>query len=94
MYRVTDQDTVTLLDKLDLDLVLNQGDEAREPRIDRQSGRVYISRLSDGVRVVRYDSSKLVSVTTLRCVGKAGSLGVVSPDTLGRPHLDCLCLCL
>ncbi len=75
VYSVSDQDTVTLLDTLDLE------GEAREPRVDRQSGQVYIPCRSRGVCVVRYDGSKLVPVTTLRCVW-AASLAVVSTDTL------------
>ncbi len=76
VYSVSDQHTVTLLDTLDL-----EGD-AYHPRVDRQSGRVYIPCESRGVCVVRYDGSKLVPVTTLRCVGDAYSLAVVSTDTL------------
>ena len=76
VYSVTDQGTVTLLDTLDL-----EGD-ARYPHVDRQSGQVYIPCEYHGVCVVRYDGSKLVPVTTLRCVGNAVSLAVVSTDTL------------
>ncbi len=76
VYSVTDQDTVTLLHTLDL-----EGD-AWDPRVDRQSGQVYIPCQSRGVCVVSYDGSKLVPVTTLRCVGRADSLAVVSTNTL------------
>ena len=76
VYGVSDQETVTLLDTLDLEGL------ARDPRVDRQSGRVYIPCLDLGVCVVRYDGSKLLPDTTLRCVGDADSLAVVSTDTL------------
>ncbi len=59
-----------------------QGDEAGQPRVDRQSGRVYIPCGRRGVYVVRYDGSKLVPVATLRCVAEAYGLAVVSRDTL------------
>ncbi len=76
VYSVTGQDTVTLLDTLDL-----EGD-ADDLRADHQNGQVYIPCTSSGVCVVRYDGSKLVPVTTLRCVRYAHSLAVVSADTL------------
>ena len=76
VYSASDQDTVTLLDTLDLE------GRASDPRVDRQSGQVYIPCEYSGVCVVRYDGSKLVPVTTLRCVRKADSLAVVSTDTL------------
>ncbi len=76
VYSVIDQNTVTLLDTLDLE------DSPTEPRLDRQSGRVYISCKSRSIYVVRYDGSKLVLITTLRCMGKPHALAVVSPDTL------------
>ncbi len=76
VYSVTDQDTVTLLDTLDLE------ESSMPPRVDQQSGRVYISCKPKGIYVVRYDGSKLVPITTLRCVEKARALAVVSPDSL------------
>ncbi len=75
VYSVTNQNTVTLLDTLDLNA-------AGHPRVDHQSGRVYIPCEGRGVCVVRYDGSKLVLVTTLRCVEVANALAIVSPDTL------------
>ncbi len=75
-YSVTNQDTVTLLDTLDL------GEGVGDPRVDHHSGRVYIACGPSGVCVVRYDGSKLVPVTTLRCVGTADSLAIVSTNTL------------
>ncbi len=71
VYSVNDKDTVTLLDVLDM-----LGD-AREPRIDRRSGQVYVPCETRGVSIVRYDGSKLVPVTSLRCVGKVASLAVI-----------------
>ncbi len=91
VYSVTDQDTVTLLDTLDLE------GYASHPRVDRQSGRVYIPCEDHGVCVVRYDGSKLVPVTTLRCVGEAGrlhGLAVVSTDTLYVCDMDSRTVCL
>ena len=88
VYSVSDQDTVTLLDTLDLE------GRARHPRVDRQSGRVYIPCGSRGVCVVRYDGSKLVPVTTLRCVRDAGSLAVVSTNTLYVCDWDSETVCL
>ena len=88
VYSVSDQDTVTLLDTLDLE------GRARHPRVDRQSGRVYIPCGSRGVCVVRYDGSKLVPVTTLRCVGRAASLAVVSTNTLYVSDRDSETVCL
>ncbi len=76
VYSVSDQDTVTLLGTLDLE------GRAWHPRVDRQSGQVYIPCYARGVCVVRYDDSKLTMVTTLRCVEDAYSLAVVSTDTL------------
>ncbi len=81
VYSVTDVEKVTLLDTLLLD-TLDVGSLALEPRVDQHSGRVYIPCQHHGVYVVRYDGRKLVLVTTLRCVGDAVSLAVVSSDTL------------
>ncbi len=75
-YNVTDQDTVTLLDALQVE------DDVSEPCIDHQSGRVYFSCGFSGIYVVRYDGSKLVPITTLRCVVNPSSLAVVPPHTL------------
>ena len=86
VYSVTDQDTVTLLDTLEL-----EGD-ARSPRVDHQSGRIYIPCRYNGVCVVRYDGSKLVPATTLRCQGIADSLAVVSTDTLYVRNSNTVCL--
>ncbi len=76
VYSVNDQDTITLLDTLHMPDLLDT------PRVDRQSGRIYIACYGDGVFVVKYDGSKLLIVTTLRCVKDVTSLAVVSPDTL------------
>ncbi len=78
VYNVTDQDTITLLNTLDLMGVI----PIRQLCVDRQNGRVCIPCYTAGVCVVRYTSCRLVPITTLRCVRKACSLGVVSPDTL------------
>ncbi len=69
---------VTLLDILDLDMLER---DASYPRVDHQSGWVYIPCMSS-VCVVWYDGSKLVPVTTLRCVRYPVRLAVVSRDTL------------
>ncbi len=79
-YSVTNG--VTLLDIMDL-----EGD-ANEPRVDRHSGQVYIPCKSHGVCVVRYDGCKLVPVRTLKCVGRAYTLAVVSSDILYVCDLD------
>ena len=76
VYSVSDQDTVTLLDTLDLNGF------AKQPRVDCNSGRVYIPCRNRGICVVRYDDSKLVPITTLTCVWGACSLAIASPDTL------------
>ncbi len=88
VYSVTDQDTVTVLDTLDLD-----GD-ASQPCVHHQSVRVYIPCGHHGISVVRYDGSKLVLVTTLRCVSEAENLAVVSPDTLYVCDGDSRTVCL
>ncbi len=80
--------TVTLLDTLDLE------GEAWDPHVDRQSGRVYIPCGHSGVCVVRYDGSKLVPVTTLRCVRDAHRLAVVSTDTLYVMDFATVTVCL
>ena len=79
VYSVSEQDSITLLDTLELEV-----DEYQFicPSFDRQSGRVYIPCGRHGIRVVRYDGSKLVPVTTLRCMEYATGLAVVSADTL------------
>ncbi len=76
MYSVTAEDTVTLLDTLDME------GYGREFCVDRQSGQVYISSDASGVHLVRYDGSKLVPLTTLKCVRKAVSLAMVTSDNL------------
>ncbi len=76
VYSVTDQDSVTLLDTLDLE------EEPWPPRIDHQNGRMYYSCMTRGIYVVKYDGSELVLITILACVGRAGALAVVSPYTL------------
>ncbi len=88
VYSVSDQDTVTLLDTLDLEW------GPRHPRVDRQSGQVYIPSEDHGVCVVRYDGSKLVPVTTLRCVGYVYNLAVVSTDTLYVSEMASNTVCL
>ncbi len=76
VYSVNDQHTITLLGTWHMPVGLGQ------PRVDHQSGRVYIPRYADGVLVVKYDGSKLLIVSTLRCVRDVSSLAIVSPDTL------------
>ncbi len=89
VYSVTDQDTVPLLGTLDMD-----GD-AREPRLDRHSGLVYVPCETSGVSVVRYDDIKLDLVTTMKCVGDAASLAVVlSRNTLYVSDWDSYTVCL
>ncbi len=90
VYHVTSQNTITLLEQLD---TLDLGEHVRKPRIDRRSGRVYIPS-NNGVFVVRYDGSKLVLVAKLKCVRDAGSLAVVSPDTLYVSDLASKNVCL
>ncbi len=88
VYNVNIQDTMTLLDTLDLEV------DARKPHIDCQTGQVYIPCTSSGVCVVRYDGSKLVPVTTLRCVGNAAILAVASTDILYVSDWDSKTVCL
>ncbi len=76
VYSVTKEDVITLLDTLDIE------GGSWQPRVDPQSGLVYISCASHGLCVVRFDGSKLVPVTTLRCIGRPGSLAVISSRTL------------
>ncbi len=77
VYSVTDQATIILQDTLDLD------EPVYKPRVDRQSGQVYISCGPHGVCVVRYDGRKLVRVATLsKDMGSAISLAVMSQDTM------------
>ena len=76
VYSVSNQGSVTQLDTLELEGL------AAEPRVDRQTGWVYIPCMSRGVCVVRYNGSKLVPVTTLKCVTWCDSLAVVSTNTL------------
>ncbi len=83
VYSVINQDTVTLLDTLDLAV-----EGAGRPHIDRQNGCVYIPCVSSGVCVVRYDGSRLVPVTTLRCVDDALSVAVVSTGTVYVSNLS------
>ncbi len=78
VMNMMNQNTIPPLSTLYLDLQ----DAYRQPRVDGQSGLVYIPCMSHGVRVVRYDGSQVVPVTTLRCVLGASSLAVVSPNTL------------
>ncbi len=88
-YNVTNQDSVTLLDTMDL------GTQAGQPRVDRQSGQIYIPcRRHNGVRVVMYDGRKLVPVSTLRCVRNPDNLAVVHPDKLYVSDLDSHTICL
>ena len=76
VYSVTSHDSVTPLDTLDL-----EGDPSKLD-IDHQSGKIYIPCGDHGICVVRYDGSKLVPVTTLRCVERPNRLAVVSANTL------------
>ncbi len=76
-YSVTDQDTITLLDTLDLP----EGN-VRKPNVDRQSGLIYIPCETRGIYVVHFEDTKLKLVNTLNCVPYALSLAVVSQDTL------------
>ncbi len=97
VYSVTDKDTMALLDTLDLkvDVEMHNDDVYNfQPRVDLQTGKVYIVCGHHGVCVVRYDGSKLVPVTTLRCVGEAVSLAVVSPDTLYVCDRDSKAVCV
>ncbi len=91
VYSVSDKDTLTILDTLDLETF---DVDRQHPRVDRHSGQVYIPCGRYGVRVARYDGGKLVLVTTLRCVKEAGTLAVVSSDTLyiGDRHSRAVCL--
>ncbi len=95
MYSVTDQDTITLLDTLDLDpdagTFFNYG---LQPRVDLQTGRIYIPCCRHGVCVVMYDGNKLVPVATLKCVKHATSLAVVSTDTLFVCDIDSNTVCV
>ncbi len=88
VYSVMDQDTITLLNTLDL------GEHAGEPRVDHQSGRVYIPCGINGICVAKFDGSKLVRVTTLHCVRKAIVLAVASPNTLYVIDWDSQNVCL
>ncbi len=82
VYSVSGRDsTITLLDTLDLGDTWG-GTPVSQPRVDHQSDRLYIPCSRQGVRVVRYDGSKLVPGTTLRCMKEAISLAVASPHTL------------
>ena len=89
VYSVSEQDSITLLDTLELEVEMYP---LTCLSVDRQSGRVYIPCGPHGVRVVRYDGSKLVPLTTLRCVKNATDLAVVSADTLYVCVWDCVCL--
>lgn len=88
VYRVGNQNNVTLLNTLDLD------GNAWEPRVDHQIGQVYSPCWSSGISVVRYDGRQLVPITTLRCVGKPHCLAVVSTNSLYASDLDSKAVCL
>ncbi len=75
VYNVDNQDNITLLDTLHMPGL-------KHPRVDHQSGRVYIPYRGHGILVVKYDGSKLLRVRTMRCVQDVSSLAMVSPDTL------------
>ncbi len=80
VYSVTDHGNVTLHDTLEL-----KGDGwsgGWEPRVDHSNGWVYIPAGKWGIWVIRYDCSKLVLVTRLKCVGNAKSVAIVSADRL------------
>ncbi len=79
VYSTTDTDSVMLLQLDVVDLTVNT---VGKPRVDHQSGRVYIPCGQAGVLVMKYDGSELVQVTILRCLRKTGMLAVVSTDTL------------
>ncbi len=88
VYSVNDQENVTLLDTLDLEVL------PIRLCIDRQSGQIYFSSEYRGIYVMRYDCSKLVTITTLRCVKSPLDLAVVSPDILYvcDSYSDTVCL--
>ncbi len=88
VYSVNYQENVTLLDTLDLEEIRYR------PCIDRQSGQIYFPCESRGIYVMRYDGSKLVTITTLRCVKSPDALAVVSPDALYVNDEDSETICL
>ncbi len=89
VYSVSYQDTFTLLDTLEL-----KGIGYEQPRVDRQTSRVYIACSRSGVYVVRYSGSELVLVTTLSCVRNAYGLAVASRDTLYVCDMESGTVCL
>ncbi len=84
VYSVTDKDSITLLDTLDLNLDTESVFDGAKPRVDIQTGEVYIPCGRHGLYVVRYDGSKLVPIATLRCMEEVLRLAVASPDNLYR----------
>ena len=89
VYTIRGQDTVTLLDSLDL------GIEAGQPHVDRHSGHVYIPcRRHRGVRAVMFDGRKLIDASPiLGCVGHPVGIAVVS-NTLYICDWDSNTVCL
>ena len=94
VHSVIDQDTIKLLDTLHLDVENESHLHLSPPRVDRQSGNVYIACDTHGVYVVKYVDSKLVAVRRLTCVARPSSLAVVSPDTLYVCDRDSATICL
>lgn len=76
VYSVIHKDTFTQLDALRLE------GSGWEPRVDHNSGWVYIPGGIFGVYVIRYDGSKLVRVAKLKCVRDARSVAVASTGRL------------
>ncbi len=88
VYSLHNCDDVTLLDTLDLD------GYAEEPRINRETGLVYVPCQSSGVWVIRYDGRKLVLVNKLVGVRNARSLAVASIDKLYVCDWESCAVCL
>ncbi len=76
MYEVTGQG-LTLLDSV------RTRNTFWSPRVDGNTQQVYIpDSHSQGVSVVSWEDNRLTTQTTLTCVGKCRSVGVLSPHTL------------
>ncbi len=76
VYSVIDQDAITQLDAMKLE----RG--GWDPRVDHNSGLVYVPGGPFGVWVIRYTGEKLVPVKELKCVENAQSVAVVSTGIL------------